>query len=410
MLAFSIALLVLFSSCKKDNAERTGSFSLKDNPTSLVATAEGISETFTVISSGSWKVEPLTDAKWVSIDPMEGTGNGTFTINVLKNTTIDDRSLILTFMVDGKRPNISLKIEQEGKSEDDIEEPPFLIVDGDPILEAKAEGITGEYTIRSNGAWKIETLTEESWVSVSPEEGSGDGTFSITVAKNELFESRTMELAFLLNGVKQSNLFTINQEQASETGNVIFHEDFSWLTYGNGIFYETSGEKRIDSWTSEEMAKGWTSTVNTIEGSGNQALVYARQGFVKLGKTSYGGDLISPKFSDVKGTKNLEVKFKAIPYQTKAGARDGTLLKVNIIGPGTINKEEFTIDNWPDYDLDPSSTDAWKESKAERSFTITGATAETQIRFLGGDFDLRAPANPNKNRIFLDDIIVKVTD
>jgi len=51
----------------------------------------------------------------------------------------------------------------------------------------------------------------------------------------------------------------------------------------------------------------------------------------------------------------------------------------------------------------------WSAPEATRTFTITGATAETQIKFLGNDYDLRATVvTINKNRIFLDDIKVEI--
>ena len=68
-------------------------------------------------------------------------------------------------------------------------------------------------------------------------------------------------------------------------------QHFDWLNYGSTIFYTTSGETRMDSWTSEELNRGWSSSENTF--SSNQRVVYARTGFLKLGKTGYGGDLIS---------------------------------------------------------------------------------------------------------------------
>ena len=77
-------------------------------------------------------------------------------------------------------------------------------------------------------------------------------------------------------------------------GTVVLEENFNWLVYGSAVFYTTTGETRIDAWTQEQKDRGWTSTVNTVTGSGTTPLCYARQGFVKLGKTSYGGDIISP--------------------------------------------------------------------------------------------------------------------
>ncbi len=93
---------------------------------------------------------------------------------------------------------------------------------------------------------------------------------------------------------------------------------------------------------------------------------------------------------------------------------DDNVLKVSVIGPGTVSQEQFIIDNWPVYPADEGThTDycigMWSAPEATRTFTITGATAETQIKFLGNDYDLRATVvTINKNRIFLDDIKVEI--
>ena len=161
----------------------------------------------------------------------------------------------------------------------------------------------------------------------------------------------------------------------------------------------------MDVWTDAEKAKGWTSTPNP--GSSNQPLVYARTGFIKLGKTGYGGDIITPKLSALTAPTNLLVKFKAVPYMTAAGTKDDNILRISVDGPGTVSISEFTIDNWPNYASDPTCTTIWEENATERSFTITGATAETQIKFLGGGFAL-VGVGAGKNRIFLDDIKVLI--
>lgn len=149
-----------------------------------------------------------------------------------------------------------------------------------------------------------------------------------------------------------------------------------------------------------------------MEGSGTTPLLYARQGFIKLGKTSYGGDLISPPLSKLDGTQTVTVTFKAIPYMTAAGTKDDNILKVSVIGPGTVSQGQFIIDNWPVYPTENAEAyciGMWSDPVATRTFTITGATAETQIVFLGGDYDLRPTVvTINRNRIFLDDIKVEI--
>ena len=197
-----------------------------------------------------------------------------------------------------------------------------------------------------------------------------------------------------------------------------FFEDFSWVNASgtSKIFYTYASELRFDKWT---VTNGWTSTLNS--GSGDQP-AYQRIGFIKLGKTSYGGDLITPKMSNIVGNQDVVVKFKAVPYETKAGAHDDSLLVVSVLGAGEIvrnsgiNKTDttFAIENWPAYPIDEAAhphlqycIDFWDEPAATRTFTITGATSETQIKFLGRAYALSG-VGQGKNRIFLDDVLVYI--
>ncbi|WP_257667719.1 BACON domain-containing protein [Parapedobacter tibetensis] len=394
-----LGFLVSFSSCKKENEGGTH-FALKDNPTAMTVTSQGSSQTFTVQSAGVWKVEPLRNERWVKIEPREGNGEGTFTVTVDRNTTPEPRQSTLTFVVDGKIQNNVLKIEQEAHSQEGEDDDPYVNLDGLESLEVPEAGLHGRYAMRSTGNWKIEIPEGADWLSIEPMEGRFDTGVTIDVDINTTPESRTAGLVFYLDGEQVPGIFNVNQGGME----VILYEDFNWLGYGSAIFYTTSGETRIDKWSADELARGWGWYNPSADGIPS---TYARQGFVKLGKTNYGSDIRSPKLAEVQGIQNLQVTFKAVPYETAGGTRDGTALKVGVIGPGTVSVAEFTIDNWPDYTADPNCTEIWKYPETTRSFTITGATAETQIWFLGGDYDLREAA-PNKNRIFLDDILVSV--
>lgn len=400
--------IILSLSCSKDNdGGRGGSFKLQDNPSTLEVPEEGSSKTFTFTANGNWKVEPLHKERWLKIDPIEGNGDGTFTVTVSKNTTQETRNTTLFFTVGGQLQNEVLKIAQSASVGGGETGDSFMYIEElQESLEVPVEGVTMSGILRATGNWQIELSKEDAdWVTIEPMEGTGDAPVKLTVNKN-LDVERNVNLLFFLDDEQQPNPLAINQEGVipQVSGDVILEEDFSWLKYDNGnTILHTSSEKRMDSWTPEETARGWTSTANPVEGSGKTVLLYARYGFVKLGKTTYSGDLISPKLEDVQNQKNLVVTFKAVPYMSKGGTKDANLLKVNVIGPGTISQTEFTIDNWPDYQLDPECTEVWKEAKAIRSFTITGATAETQIRFLGDAF---LPAKTN--RIFIDDIVIKV--
>jgi hypothetical protein len=404
---FCLSLIMILTSCKDDLAV-DGAFALKDNPSKLTAAADGLSETYTVQATGKWKVEPLRKENWLKIDPMEGNGNGTFTVTVHKNTDPEARELTLFFTLDGKLQNNVLKVEQAGTTDQGQVKDPYLKIDGiSNRLEVLEEGSNGQYILRSTGKWKVAVEDESDWVKVSPMEGEGDTPITITVNKNTDIE-RTANLLLFLDDVQQASPLTVYQkgQKLQVEGDVVLQEDFNWLTYGSEIFNATSGETRIALWSTEELAKGWTSTINTTEGGGNYASIYARPGFIKLGRTNYGGDLISPKLANVQRTKNLLVTFKAVRYATG----DHYLLNVGVKGPGTVSVSQFNVMNvaTPNSNLE-SCRAAWQAPEATYSFVVTGATAETQIWLLGGAFDQRAGNWPaTVNRIFVDDIVVTV--
>jgi len=402
LVALCLGLAVFFSSCEKDKDSRTP-FALKDNPTEMTVPAEGASQTFTVQTPGAWKVAPLRDERWLKIEPTAGTGDGTFTVTVDRNNTLEPRESALTFEVDGRIQNTALRIDQAPGSQENEDGASYVRLDELASLEVPESGLHGRYTVRSTGAWKIEIPEEADWLTIEPMEGRYDQGVTVSVDINATPDARTTGLTFYLDGETVPGVFEINQEGMQ----VILYEDFNWLQYGSPIFYTTTGETRIDNWSAADLAHGWSWHKPSAD---NIPSTYARQGFVKLGKTNYGSDILSPKLSAVEGTQNLQVSFKAVPYQTAAGTRDDTRLKVGLVGPGTLSTEEFTIDNWPNYTTDPNCTEIWLAPETTRTFTITGATAETQVWFLGGDYDLRpeSGAPVNRNRIFLDDILITV--
>lgn len=401
LLILILIMSVLLISCKKDKDARV-EFELLSGSPELQVSVDGTSETYSIRTSGYWTVSFVDDVDWIEVQPREGQGDATFTVSIDKNRQMESRSAALAFHVNHVRMSDLIRITQ-----DENPHPPYFELDYESeTLEVSGSGVRKVFDVRSNTQWEVIVPQEVDWISVEPAAGNGEGEFVVVVDENPLYSSRSALLSYKVDGIAHG--LSLNIIQGGKVDNsIILNEDFEWLTYGSPIFYTTTGETRFDNWTDEEKAKGWTSTVNTVSGSGDQPLLYARSGFVKLGKTSYGGDLVSPKLSTIVGESDVVVTFKAVPYQTKAGARDDNTLKVSVIGPGKVSHETFIIDNWPDYDADPECVEIWKNPSAQRTFIIKGATAETQIRFVGGDFDLRPDVvQVNKNRIFLDDIIV----
>ncbi|RXJ49786.1 BACON domain-containing protein [Gelidibacter gilvus] len=390
-----LVALVSVSCSDDDDSGMQGAayFKIEDNPTGIVTGVKGVSKTYTVRSNRPWQIVAKENVDWVKAFPAEGEDDGIFKFTVKENNTFDTRSVNFAFIVDGKEEPVLFRVDQEANV-------PFILLPNaeDGIAIASAGGNV-DIAIKANVDWNY-TVENADWLS----EIEVTETKITLLASKNTGEERIAKLIVSAPGYPD---LTKEVSITQSSGNVILEEKFDWLNYGSTIFYTTTGETRMDSWTPDEMARGWNSTVS--EEAGGQKVVYARTGFLKLGKTGYGGDLISPALSALTEPTNVRVTFKAVPYKTKGGAEDDNILKVNVIGPGVTSVNSLTIDNWPDYDADHECTAIWLKEESTYEFIITGATAETQLRFLGGDFNL-VGVGKGKNRIFLDDITVKIID
>lgn len=387
-------LAILFVSVSCDNDDETSVepyFTIEENPTGLSVDINGLTQSYVVRSNQPWKIVPQGEADWVKAFPDEGDDDGIFKFIVNKNNTFDARIMNFAFVVNGKEQPALFRIEQEANV-------PFITVEkSEEGIGVASTGGDFEVKISANVEWSY-SLSSTDWLS---EVEVTSTAVKLSALKNKGTErSVTMTIS---SSEHPSLTKTISIIQSD--GSVVLEEHFDWLTYGSPIFYTTTGETRMDSWTETELQKGWTSTPN--EFSSNQLVVYARTGFVKLGKTGYGSDLISPKFEMLEEETTVKVTFKAVPYQTKGGTQDDNILKVGVVGPGTVSVSSFTIDNWPDYTADPDCVTIWEDPASTYTFTITGATSETQLSLLGGDFNL-VGVGKGKNRIFLDDIKVEI--
>lgn len=352
---------------------------------------------YIIRSNQSWKIIEQSENSWVKFFPNEGDADGIVKVIVQQNKTFVDRSMQFAFVVDGVEQPVLFTVTQDKAT-------PYITISD--IVAGKNINQTAQdftVTVAANVAYTY--ASNASWLTYkSTTVGASSTSLVFSATSNENTTSRTANIAFTCAQFPNLNASLVVKQEGKSEGTIVLFEDFNWLTYGNAVFYTTTGETRYDSWTTTEKAKGWTTTVNPFY---NNVALYSRPGFVKIGLTSYGGDLISPKLTAITGTKNLLVKFKAVPYMTAAGTKDDNILKVSVLGPGTVGTATFTIDNWPNYATDPTCTAIWAALGTERSFTITGATSETQIKFLGQDYQLTG-VGAGKNRVFLDDIKVLI--
>lgn len=407
----ALMLMTVFSftglSCSEDEDENGGEpyFELEEGKTSFEGSSGKSEYIVTVRSNCSWNVvKKDVGADWVRPFPAEGDKDGRFKLIVQTNETFTARSAQFAMMVGDVEYPILLNVSQEAAV------PSISVGDGSGTVKVGSDAGEFSITSKANVEWHCRVdQAAESWLQIVSV--GEDGMIYLHAEKNTGIE-RTGILHCISDEQPSANI-DITVIQAA--GSVILQEDFSWLAYGqlDGVIdppFTTDRQKRMDLWTDDEKAHGWTSTI-VGNGGGNTPLVYACYGYLKLGKTSWAGDLISPKLN-LQNASNVKVTFKAMGYVSAGGTRDDNVLYVSVIGPGTVVSEAnpFIIENYPNSnkvehgpDYDP-----WSPDIAERTFQINGATGETQIKFMAGkDYSL---GTSNKNRIFLDDITVSMQE
>lgn len=402
---FLFAAACLWTACSEEENGGDPYFTIEGNPTSLSVTKSGIdydltkAQKYIVRSNRPWKIVAQGDADWVRIFPMEGDADGMIRISVKENMTFDERVANFAFVVGGEEQATLFRVEQ------DASVPAIRITGSESGLVVARDGGSVKVPVVSNITWRYELSEGADWL--TPGEIT-ESSLAFTASKNNLGKTRTAILTLV--GVEHPDVTA--QITITQTG-ALLYEDFSWLNYGNVIHWETTGETAITKWTNDEMGHGWTS---------RSGWCYSRPGFIKLGKTSYGGDVVSPKLASITGSRDVVVSFKATAYISKGGAKDDNTLYVGVLGDGTLEGGvtvnyagadlkfvSFTIDNYPNSSNMENGTDydVWAPALAERTITVKGATANTQLVFLGGVYDSAlGSVGSGKNRIFLDDIVV----
>ncbi|MCI1779877.1 MAG: hypothetical protein LKI53_07980 [Bacteroidales bacterium] len=395
-------------SCSKDENNTETTFSITDLPNTLEVSSSGIKkgltaeQSYIVRSNAKWAIESQTDDDWARFFPMEGDRDGIIRISVDENTSLEARSMSFAFISEETERPVLFTVKQKASE-------PFIRIGtgnkseytiprvGGSLDLGVSSNIDWDYTIEDNSFLTINGITSDS-IKVSADQINKDGEYWSALltltGKGEYSDIRT-------------------QIRITQLGALIY-QDFSWLNYGSALQWETTGETRWDNWTASEQANtGWTSGTE---------IVYARQGFIKLGKTSYGGDIVSPELG-ISGTEDIEVVFKATPYISSKGTKDLNTLYVGVIGDGELETEEdqnssivsaeydgtrysciaFTIDNYPNPKEESSAVSVWAPEVSQRRFKIKNAKASTKVFFMGGAYG-NALGTGIKNRIFLDDI------
>lgn len=169
-----------------------------------------------------------------------------------------------------------------------------------------------------------ETADPENWISVEKVEKVSNSLYHVILdikPLEETFELRTSVLSLItedLNG----GFVTVTQGYTRR-----FSDNFSWLRYGVVNPLDEGREVLMQSWTSTQLANGWTSTVGEDQ---EAAYVYGRFEHVKLGKDNYGADFISRNIGGIEKDSILVLSFNAVAYAPLFGEPDNNKLTVEL--------------------------------------------------------------------------------
>ncbi len=186
---------------------QTGSDTLSAFPGNRNVSSQTGSTTFDITSNTSWFIS--THSWWLSMEKYSGNGNATLTVHYESNQTVESR--IGSFTITG--PYLSpqtFTVTQEGV-------PAYLNTSSSTLSIGYQEGSTNTFNVTSNINWS--STNSETWLTHYPNNGSGDGTITLSAQKNPNTSSRTATISISGEAVATQTVI-ITQDGAPAVLNV----------------------------------------------------------------------------------------------------------------------------------------------------------------------------------------------
>lgn len=381
LIKFSIILLlsVLVFACEKDSP------TLEIADIQLNYTFEEIGGTKFATIKSDREFTVTSDQTWCTTEIYSGGRNNNLRISTDKNGNAEMRTAIITVTTEGL-PAKKITVLQNAAT-------PFITVTEKAVVLANSLEFTLEISANTLFTYEL-----PGWIQPkadnTPAIGKGTYTFvAETLASGERQGSIVIKA---LGTDIQVSPVSIPVTQTNELLPLI-DEHFDWATSSSTDIFTSTNEVRMDNWPTE--GKVWTSTTPNVYD------VWTRKGYLKFCRGNTGADLVSPKLTGIVGTKDVEVTFKACAYLTTTVKDKYHEFNISVTGGGTPSVTHFSIDNYPDSQAHEHGAGwLWEDDLAALyTFTITGATANTQIVFLAGP---KLGTIDGNSRLGLDDIKV----
>ena len=97
----AVVMTILCVSCNKDDTKSDPFITITTpagkNPTSITIEATAYSQDFTISSNASWRIDKPATANWLTVSPLEGTGDATIKVSAAANEQTSRLQAMLTF-------------------------------------------------------------------------------------------------------------------------------------------------------------------------------------------------------------------------------------------------------------------------------------------------------------------------
>lgn len=347
-----------------------------DTPSLLTTTPSPAWTTTTLtVSSGSAIANGASAAFYMILPPFTIAKDNSLIFTV---TDSNDKVCTLTKTVSAEG-GLTFEAGKSYNANLDFAFDPVVTVSGTSVELANTAASTATFTVTSDTDWTASK--SGSGYTFTPSSGTASSDpVTITVTASNAGGSSLAELgAITIIAGNTSKSVTVKQA-GSAAATVIWEDDFSTITAGSTTALSSLlGSKSGFSGSYSELANVYPNNDNATGGS------------LKLGSSGKKGTITTPKLTNVVGTQNLRVTFKASYWN---GTSESKTLTITVNGGGMSSTSTITLANMATTNtVNGGNSDA---NFGECEFTITGATPTTTITI--------AATNASKNRFYFDDL------
>jgi len=245
---------------------------------------------------------------------------------------------------------------------DEPDTPQSLTLDTESIT-APSAGLTQTVQVTSNGSWKV--ACDASWCKTDKSSGSGNGSFTVTIAENTESVDRTATVSVTVGDVAKT--VAVTQYASSYTLPTLL--EFGRDQEDKTIFVNTDGAWSISladvgsgtSWlTVAPSTQGTGTTLVTLTAAANNTgadrslkltLTKSGQG-TDITVTQSGGQLAQPVVQLSDGADTLKVTWAAVPGASgySVEAYNGA----NEVASANVTATRFDLNNFPEFAEGPS--------------------------------------------------------